>query len=415
LFFLWIRRRSPAGSSAPYLFVVVLWSMALFSRFYGQVYLDPIFFFFGVLAVFALDLALESPQRLAQVAWSMVAGVALAFCAMAKGMSFLGFGPVMAYLTLRAIRRTEKGPAVLAAGLCLATCAATLGLYWLAIRNSSVPDFFESYFARQWSGRFSQQYQLNKLLRPGGWWHLLVQTNFLIVLVPLALGFRSRRHRPSPSSTRFSWSAILEPRFAIPTIAALSFVLMYFPANRVAAQYFIPILPWAAWLVSLGLAELMGERPRLPARLMRITSVLAVIALMLSHYVPLKIRKIGEPHPLAISLKRHLDEMDQRGTPYTLSFLHKVEIGSQKDTFVKSANWSWYLKRDVRLASESNFSHPSTNLIVQLFGDPAFESHLRTLGFCPLQQEKGVTLWTGCEFRLIDPVHWSNTPGVFGQ
>jgi len=299
------------------LFVVLIWAFPILSNFFSNAYLDPQAFFLGFVAVYALERATRLKARRA---WGLVAGLALAGCALTKGLTVLGFGPAMAYLVVTRLRQNPKD--VLFASLStLALAFGVLGLYAWGISQSDVPAFIATYLERQWSARFAIATDWTLLYKFHYYKELARETHYLIVLVPLALYFKNKRI-PSGDAR------------LLPVILLASFVLMYFPTARVGHQYWIMLLPWAAWLIALGLDALLPPSWTEP-RLRRFTLTVSVTLVVFLQYIPFKVYKSRVPE-----LAPQIALTSAQATSPTSQMW--IEDTDHKDKFIRSSLWAWY-------------------------------------------------------------------------
>lgn len=394
LFFVWQRRREPTGSQAPYLFVALLWITPLFSRFFGQVYLDPLFFFFGVLALYLFESNV--------IVWSVVAGVALAFSAMTKGLAFLAFGPIMAYIAVNDFFSGNRRRALTNSACAVTAMIAILALYRYFVLHSNAPDFLTIYFRRQWENRFAGDFVWARLFEWTNWQRLFKESHYLGLIVPALIAVRLLRSTSGRNAP--DWRA-LRTRLLLPLLSLLSFAAMLMPADRVGAQYSLTMLPWLLWLVAIGIAYLLQKKNIVP-NLVRTTSVVAIVALALTQFLPVTIRKSGHPQPLSLQLKVHLDELERKNKNYLLSYVQTAEFSVRKDTFLQSANWSWYTKREVVFTQEDNLANPQQNIIVVLEPRSKLNAQLAPRGFCLVQAVAEISVWTGCQSGLLQATTW---------
>ena len=170
------------------------------------------------------------------------AGISLALCAMYKGMTVLGFLPVLAFLQLSALFRAPKAgrPRLAGLGIVAVLCfLVPLAASFVAVRRSRCSGVFPGLLvvpasptvlalAGVFPGSFAKDY----------WQNLLKYSYYLTPLALLPLG------RITSGS-----------RIQLPAILLATFIVMFAGARLNGGQYLLMVLPWLAWLISEGIAD----------------------------------------------------------------------------------------------------------------------------------------------------------------
>ena len=232
-FFFYVRYKS--SQKVAVISVLLLWSWYQFSNTFSNVYLDPGTLFFGASSVAFWDLALERRH----FSLALLAGVSLALCTMYKGLTVLGFLPVLAFLVLSGLYRAPKSETARITGLGLAAITSfviPLMGYAIAIGHSRCPEFIKLYWAYQFTNRFGPGWTITGLFQKGYWQNLFKYSYF----PPLAL-------RALPRLTS-------ESNIQIPAILLVTFITMFAGAGLYGGQYLLMVLPWLAWLIAEGTA-----------------------------------------------------------------------------------------------------------------------------------------------------------------
>jgi 4-amino-4-deoxy-L-arabinose transferase-like glycosyltransferase len=377
----WVSRLAHS-KRAGVLTVILIWLFPIVSNFFSNAYLDPQAFFFGLLALFAFERGTSDAAR-GRLAWAVLSGLALLGVALTKGFTVLGFGPAMAFMVLARLRAQPR-PLLVAATVCLSVFACGLALYAWALAHSPVPDFLATYFERQWSGRFAVATDWHRLLR----WHfykeLARETHYLLLLLPLALVWRRR----STPAGLVSW---------LPIVVLVSFVLMYVPADRVGHQYWIMLLPWAAWWLALALDAL------LPAswtefRLRQVTFAISVVLVIFLKVSSFQVYKPRVP-PLALEIQ---SAWRNKPLPHTVW----IEARDGKDPFIRSSLWAWYTGLSVDYVSQGELRSGARSIpkgdvfVLETHGlgpeRDAVISDLKQQGLCVGESNKQAVYWVHC-------------------
>jgi 4-amino-4-deoxy-L-arabinose transferase-like glycosyltransferase len=355
VFFLYLQRVS--GLKVAVWAVLLLWSWPLFSNFFSNVYLDPGTLFFGSLAL----LLWEACHRERRAALAPLAGLSLGVCAIYKGLTVLGFLP--AWLVVAAVHRLPGEPPleiVKRWGAAFLGALLPCALYLAALRTSHVPDFLSLYWNRQMTLRFSQTWSWSGLFQARFWWAILRDTHFLAPLAFTAfLPGRSRHHL---------W---------LPATLLLSFILMYAPADRIANQYWLMLLPWLAWLIAEGA---LSRIPFAPGKIIRGTAWAALIAVCLIQYVPVRTHR-AEP-PLETE---ELQRLRREGGIRKLT----VDAWPGQATFIVGSPFAWYADLEVDYGDRGRLvpSAPDRAYLQLIGGNsrPTQERdiELRRAGWCP--------------------------------
>ena len=381
LLYVWVSdlaRSKRAGA----LVVILFWAFPILSNFFASAYLDPQAFFLGLFAVFALDRSTRPQSRF--LLWALLSGTLLAACAMTKGLTVLGFGPAMAYLIVSRIKEAPRR-IFFSAFLCVLTAFMVTALYVGAVSQSDVPQFLPTYFDRQWSGRFALNSDWKLLGRLFYYKELARETHYLIVIVPVILLLK-RRSLPY----RDSW--------LLPLVLLTSFVLMYFPAARVGHQYWIMLLPWAAWIIAVGLDRLLPKMLS-EKRLRYSTFAVSVVLAVLLQYLPFHRYKSRAPD-LASEIATAAARED-RGLK-RIRLVERVE----KDAFIRTSLWAWYAGLPVSYVvwgeglSRAEKLVPGDVLVLEQIRDESrAEIHKKASqqGWCLGGEKNESAYWTHCD------------------
>lgn len=355
--FLFVRRKS--GEATAVATILLLWIWFRFANFFSNVYLDPGTLFFGGLAIFAFDWALDNrPMRA-----GLGSGIALALCTMYKGMTVLGFLPALALLALRNYRRAWWAGAGLVVG---ATCV--LVLYYLGIRQSEVPDFISLYFEKQWVHRFERQWNWSGLWDWSFWHPLFQDTYWLALLAPLAWRERSRE-------------------LLLPTVLVLTFVAMFAPSGRDGAHYRLMILPWLAWLIAAGVVT----NRRWPYRaIVKASAVFCVVAVLVLQYVPARTHGFRPPGEIDV-----IEKLRKEGRATQVIF----DMAPQRFDFTLNDLYAWYTDLPIRYsAGEESVKAVEPKTAYVLYGNAsAREQAVKAAGWCRYDRFGSNSLWLACE------------------
>jgi 4-amino-4-deoxy-L-arabinose transferase-like glycosyltransferase len=387
LFYKWSlsHHRSERAST---LAIILIWISPVISSYSSNAYLDAQCFFFGAWAVYAFDRGTRLPS---QAFWVAMAGLALGACALTKGLTVLGFGPVMAYLVFSRLRSAPR-EILLRTIFCLTSFVGVLGLYSFLLSQSEVPDFLTTYFHRQWTNRFAQSWDWSLFWNSSFYRKYAKETGFLIFIVPLlcfVFRRRLRRYFLQHIPKRDVW--------LLPLISILSFLLMYVPSDLLGFQYWIMILPWTYWILGWLLDALLFNFKPDAVLLKKITFVFAILATFVGQYTPIQVRKVKAP-ALAVELGKN--------EPVLLNQRLWLEepVAGLRDPFIYSGTWAWYTQRPVSYVKRENlldgsFQIPPNDLIVlNVQAETLFEldSQLRSLGFCFRAHHTNKGAWRRC-------------------
>lgn len=366
-FFFYVRHKS--SQKVAVISVLLLWSWYQFSNTFSNVYLNPGTLFFGSAAIAFFDFSLA--RRSLKLA--LAAGLSLALCTMYKGMTVLGFLPVLAFLLLSAFFRAQRSERPRLAGLAavaILSFLAPLGVYAAAISRSHCPDFIQIYWSCQFTHRFGPGWTITRLFKKEYWLHL---QKYSYYLTPLAL-------LPLRRITS-------ESRIQIPAILLATFIPMFAGAGLYGGQYLLMVLPWLAWLIAEGIAAWIpvGEWA-----LRRSTIVICIAAVFVANYLPVRVHGRG---PTAD--KSAIRDLVVSGTAKRL-FIVKASCW---DPYTVASPYAWYGEIHVAYFPES-----SEPLIPQK-GDAFFfprslttEEKNRFLksGWCPHASFDTGELWIAC-------------------
>jgi 4-amino-4-deoxy-L-arabinose transferase-like glycosyltransferase len=251
---------------------LVLWSFYRFSNFFSNVYLDPGALFFGAASVFWLREGLSEKKR----AQCIAAGVSLALCVMTKGLTALGFLPAILFVAFLSWRlKREKIRAFLSRLGWFGGAGTIVVAVYLLLVQWRAPGLIGKYWNNQWVNRFAHQWDWSLLFGWRFWGSLARDTHYLLIPAVLLLLWK----RPKG----LGW---------LPWILLASFAGLYAPADRVGMQYWVMLLPWAAWIVSQAL-DSWGDWSS--TKLMKRSAAMAVVLLFLVQFVPVRVHGRAEP------------------------------------------------------------------------------------------------------------------------
>ena len=316
MFFVYIRRVS--DEKVAVWTILLLWIWGRFSNFFSNVYLDPGALFFGAASVFLWQMCMaERRVRLAPAA-----GFCLALCALYKGLTVLGFLPAWAVLVFVHRGRREELKDI---GICVAWAAGAAVLpclaYLIALHYSRVPHFLSAYWGSQMTHRFEKSWSWSSLFGFFFWRELMRDSYFLPLLsLGIFLPGRERSH------------------LLLPLVLFVTFVFMYAPAGRVGGQYELMLLPWLAWLTAEGV---FARVPVAPVQLVRGSAAIALFAVCLVQYLPIRTHGVEPPMEtnelLQLGKKNGIRRMVYDNYP-------------EHPWFISSAPYAWYADIDVDYA-----------------------------------------------------------------
>jgi len=183
----------------------------------------------------------------------------------------LGFVPLMGTVVLMAIwQKTFRWKALIN---CAGSCVGLLLAYWIAVRFSNFPTFFEKYFA-EIANRREGAWRITRAFEARYWGSLLKETHFFLPLALLGI-FQLRR----------------SPGLLLPVALFFGFYAIYAPAGHGGGHYWIPLWLGAAWLIAAGC---FARLPIQPIKMVRITMGLALFAILVIQYIPVRTHG-GEP------------------------------------------------------------------------------------------------------------------------
>ncbi len=363
VFFLFVRRKT--SERAAVFAVLLLWIWARFSNFFSNIYLDPSCLFFGFSSLVCMDSAFERKRR--SSLWALLGGISLALCAMSKGMTALGFLPAVAWTTFSHFSFSDLRKGLQIIFTYIVGAAVVLGLYYLAVKQSSVPEFFEIYFARQWTGRFSRDWDWMRVFVPSFWMALYHDAGALIFASFAGMFFPAVRRS-----------------LVLPGILFLTFVLMYAPTNRYGSNYWITVLPWVAWLAGAGLSALL-KVPVGPV--VKWTARFALLAVVVIQYIP--VRTHGAMPSQEFKTLEHLKKSGQAKSLV-------IDFGSDAVDFTVTDNYFWYADLPISFLEKSApVPKPEPGKTLLLYRPtPTRAQAIRRAGWCPHSIAEGRDIWT---------------------
>ncbi|MBP7845413.1 MAG: glycosyltransferase family 39 protein [Proteobacteria bacterium] len=344
--------------------IIILWVLAPFANFYSSFYLDPACFFFLCFFLYSLW---QSTQKNAKKYWAPLSGISLGLAFMAKGLSILGFGPA-AFVVLLSHKKPKKF--FITAIVSLIFFAFTIGLYWLSIHLSNAPDFLELYWYRQMTNRFSGSMKWIRLLDTRFWWALIKDSYFLFPLIIFSLSRSNLKNKAIP----LCWTLIL------------TYILMYAPAERIGAQYWIYIFPWMAWLISI----FVNSKIRINViACQKYTAFFSILILFFLQYGKISTHRNSKPLESEMISKWSHD--------FGSSTLYLAQKPFAVD-FMNAAPLSWYSNVDVEFVGEE-IPTPTRNksllLARNLEGSVNYDwiNQFKKLGWCQVQSTSNAVLF----------------------
>lgn len=357
LFFVYLRRKTDEATAVGA--VLLLWIWFRFANFFSNVYLDPGALFFGAAALFLFDWALAGKVR-----WAFAAGASLALCTMVKGLTVLGFLPGFAVLAWPHLRspRLARAVGALLAGTCL-----VLGLYYLGIRASAVPDFLTLYWQKQWVHRFERQWDWWGVVKWSFWRPLLNDTYYLTLLAP------------------FVFLKALQRKAAIlPLVLVVFFIAMFAPAGRDGAHYRLMILPWIAWMVSGAVASNFAWNR---AAVVRGTTIFCVVAVLVLQYIPNRTHGFSPPEEVNV-----LQRFQREHRISQLIF----DMSPEPFDFTYNDFYSWYVDLPIQDVTDAVPAARADTAYLLFHSQPARESQVAAAGWCRYDRFGPNTLWLAC-------------------
>jgi 4-amino-4-deoxy-L-arabinose transferase-like glycosyltransferase len=344
---------------------LVLWTFYRFSNFFSNVYLDPAALFFGSAAVFLLHESMKEKSR----AKSIVGGVCLALCVMTKGLTVLGFLPAILFVAYLGWRnRRERNRAFFNRfGWYDGTATALVAAYLLLV-HWRAPGLIEKYWNNQWVNRFAHQWDWSLLFGWRFWGSLARDTHYLLIPAVVLLLWK----RPKGIQV-------------LPWILLISFAGLYAPADRVGMQYWVMLLPWAAWIVAQSLPS-WGNWSSV--KWMKRTAGLAVALLFIVQFIPVRVHGREEPdlahlqHRVAAGRVKAL-VLDQRPEPANFTYLDK---------------YTWYADVPIAPLVENQWVPRATPATGYLLYFPTDEREKQVLaqGWCLDEHFPDRTLFVNC-------------------
>ncbi len=364
------KRESLKCSVFAVLLIVATWR---FSSYFNNAYLDPGLIFWGYLALFSWQEAFSEKRSLRA---AFVAGASLVLAFLSKGMAVVGFIPVIVLWAAYWQIKDKNIPWFRT--LFFVTGIMTIALpFYIALKNSDLPNYFSLYWERQYTGRFAQAWNLNNLFSWSYWETLFRHTQGLILIACPAL--------------YFSWKQ--PQRFLIPTILVWTHIVLFAATARLGDQYILPLQPCLAWITALLVSKWI---PVSGDSLMLWSWRLALMAIVVVQYTPIPVRKSQRPdgiHRLETILER-----DPR-PHHIISWSDHTKLN-----FPYHAGYVWTLHKPVSEYIPNNANPPqATQGYVLLALSPLSENdHLaRSAGWCRVDESPTQSIWLPQENSLL--------------
>jgi hypothetical protein len=286
---------------------------------------------------------------------------------MAKGMTALGFGPVLGWIVLQSFWSSPRRRWFKVLGSFVLALCGMAALYYIAVQRSSVPDFFDIYFQRQWSRRFAYDWDWGRVFGSSFWIALQRDTGHLAILGLLSLPGLRRR-----------WDSV-----AVPFVTLGTFVLMYAPTNRFGANYNITLLPWIAWLIASGVSQLCRWDA---ATWMKWTGRFAVVAVLIVQYLPIPTHGASPPAELEA-----IQRLKKAGRVNRLV----MDLTPNPVDFTITDTYFWYSDLPTRFLEKADaVPVPQEGDALVVYGPlSARERELKEKGWCPFNSVQGRVVW----------------------
>lgn len=365
LLFFFVRKLS--GERTAVWTILLLWIWSKFSNGFSAGFVDPgmIFFSLGSLVLFHEFFETERGSL------ALISGVSLGLAIMVKALSVLGFLPAFAVVWLLGLKKRGLRSCGKALGLLIAGLAVMLGIYYLGILNSKVPDFLTIYWSRQMTTRFQRIFSVSNIFVGEFWAGLMKSTYWLFPLVILA--FRRPWRRPG---------------LLIPASLTLTYIIMYSGNLRFGNQYFIPIWMGSAWLIAEAVA---GKIPFPLKKVTFATQTLAVVAVLVLQYIPFQAHGMpprqAEQSLIELHKTRGIREIWLDGTPSGVDFINSSRFAWWGDVTVE------YLNHNEPVPA------PSASRAYVLFWPQAWDlrsESLKRAGWCLYKKHPVQSVWLEC-------------------
>lgn len=339
--------------------ILLLWSWDRFSNFFSNAYLDPGLLFFSGTSLF---LYTTTKNRALQ----FLAGMLLALGFMQKGMVNLGFGPAFAFVFFRQAK-VDFRQSLKTVLIFFLSFFSVLLLYFILIKTSHVPEFFDLYWKSQSKQRFGSRWDWSRLWGTKYWGLLLKDTHYFLPLALLAL-FRVK-----------NFTVLL------PLILLTTFTVLYASANLNGGQYWITILPWLAWLIA---ENLLARIPVDTKKLIPISRNLAIALLFVVQYIPLRIHGAKPPDEVAV-----LDTLKKSHQATELI----IDNYPYPSNFGDAGVYVWYNDLPAVYPKPEEVSLARTQSLYLLLNPaPERKAALKTQGWCLAQEFQKSSVWEAC-------------------
>ncbi len=363
LLFFYIRRKTSEKTAI--LTLLFLWTWGRFSNSFSAVYLDPGVHFFGFLGLILFEEALL--QNKAKLFF--FSGLALSLVSLMKGLTLLGYFPALFVLCLYALKERKlslKGLTIFAVAILIPILS-----YVFILKQSSAPDFLESYWARQVTNRFAKVASVQNLFSLHFWKPLIEDTGYYSLFAFLVLPKLF-----SNSALRLVWSI------------SIGFILLYAPNLCSGAHYFIPIIPAFA----LGLATLATPLFRWSSvKFVQGWSVICILAIFVIQYIPVRTHGMrptqGEELILALHKQNGIETLIVDGTPYYTDFINTSRYA-----------WWGHVKIE-QVKNQEAIPSPQPKKALLLFWQQAHalrNQELQEKGWCLLRRFSERSVWLPC-------------------
>ncbi|NCN28071.1 hypothetical protein GW915_10890 [bacterium] len=370
LFYLWalfllvfVSVQELSNRWSAYCCVFFLATMSYFTRWFISPSLDAGCLFWGLFCFYFL--------------WKMhfkTAGLCLFLSFLYKGLTVLGFFPVIGVILLLRPRRLSNLLAF-SAGVIF-----PLSLFGLALYSSKVPHFFEIYWDRQVTSRFGLGVQWRNFLNSDFWTLLFKDSNYFLPFVFVL-----------PFLKGVEWRL----KF-VPLLGFTSFAFMYLSKNRYGENIWVTLLPWVAISAGLVFGYLFEKLKALEKlKLQKVSLIVCLFAALVSCGV---VATKG-PKKLWSSL-RYVQSIKSEQEVTNLYF----DSSTLPNNFLVLSAWTWYADvfSEYAYLEGKDFSAPEAQsgyVYILHEGSSARRKELERKNWCRVQDfrdEEKMEVFTSC-------------------
>lgn len=243
-------------------------------------------------------------------------------------------------------------------------------VYYVAIKQSQVPDFFERYWNRQVSSRFQARMDWEPVFRKEFWTTLLRDSQGLLILMLGSLWAQRILLFKAPFLVTF-W------------ILFVSFTVMLASKNRIGGQYWVMVFPWMTAVIAVAVTT---KWPNVFANVrdgfLKWTTVLAITIITLAQFLPIRTHSFQLNEELV-----YLRKISKEG-------FKKVHYDSPEEypDFLVASPMSWYGDVEVLFCDRNKCEVPqaiSSQLYILRGGSLERERALVAAGWCERNGVRG--------------------------